>query len=249
MDILKYYDITHGQHLICNPFSEKTLDELINLMDLESNSKILEIASGKAEFVIRIIEKYRCQGTAVDISPYHIRDARKKIISRIPDSDLKIIELDGAKFKPDKPNGFDLSACLGASWIYTGYQQTLQFLDDNTKKGGLIVIGEPYWKKDPEKEFLRAISQRKEAFGTHFKNVAIGEKMGLKLIYSFVSSEDDWDKYEGLQWYGVDKYCRSNPEDPDNKHLSRSIQKRKLAYLKYGRNCMGWAIYLFRKRD
>jgi SAM-dependent methyltransferase len=208
MEFWKYYDVTHKEHLICNPTSEKKLDMLIDLMKLEPGSKVLEIATGKGEFLIRLVEKYNVSAIGVDLSPYHLGDAKTKVKERVPNADLQLIEMDGADYKPDSPDSFDLTCCLGASWIYNGHEGTLEYLMSNTKSKGLIVVGEPFWISKPPKEYFNLSEVKYESYSTHFGNVQIGENLGLNLLYTFVSNPDEWDRYLGLQWYATDKYVQ-----------------------------------------
>ena len=46
---------------------------------VEPEDRVLEIATGKGEFIIRLAEKYGVGGTGVDISPYCVSDAGKKL--------------------------------------------------------------------------------------------------------------------------------------------------------------------------
>ncbi len=77
MDFWKYYDVTHKEHLVCNPTSVEKLTELITLLHLEPGSKVLEIATGKGEFLVRLVEKYNVSVIGVDLSPYHLGDAKR----------------------------------------------------------------------------------------------------------------------------------------------------------------------------
>jgi hypothetical protein len=72
--------------------------------------------------------------------------------------------------------------------------------------------------------------------------------LGLDLVHTIVSSQDDWDRYEGLQWFATAEYARTNPDDSDVAELSERVEKARAAYLRWGRDTLGWAIYLFRSR-
>jgi len=37
-----------------------------------------------------------------------------------------------------------------------------------------IVVGEPYWQHEPEREYLEAIGVTRNDFGTHYQNVEVG---------------------------------------------------------------------------
>ena len=107
MDLWKYYDVTHKEHLVCNPTSVEKLNELIDLLALKSGSKVLEIATGKGEFLIRLVEKYNVSAIGVDLSPYHLGDAKKKAIERVPENDrrrLDEVAIDSAQLLDIRPD-------------------------------------------------------------------------------------------------------------------------------------------------
>ena len=57
MDIWKYFDITHRDHVVCNPISVEKVDELVRLFDLPACARVLDIACGKAEILVRTAEQ------------------------------------------------------------------------------------------------------------------------------------------------------------------------------------------------
>jgi len=248
MDIWKYYDITHKKHLVCNPMNKDKLEGLFSLLDIKPGSKVLDIACGKGEPLIRLAELFNISGTGVDLSPYCIKDCEKKKNERVPNSDIKLLEMDGAKYSPEINELFDLVMCIGASWIYNGFKGTINALKKMTKPNGLLIIGEPYWLKEPDDEYLEMIGIKKEEYNSHYKTIDTGEEEGLNCIYTLVSNNDDWDHYETLQWWSAYDYMSTNPNDPDNSELLDKINKAKIEYLLYGRNTFGWAIYVFKKQ-
>ena len=126
MDKWKYFDITHREHVFCNPMSVEKFEELIALLWLKPGAMVLEIATGKGEFIIRLAEQYGIEGIGIDLSPYFITDAEQKHHRRIPDAQLRFLEMDGGDYKPEESKSFDLVACIGASWIYGGLEGTLK---------------------------------------------------------------------------------------------------------------------------
>lgn len=252
MDLWKHYDITHKDHTICNPMSSEKLDELVELLHLSPDSKVLDIASGKAEFLIRLVKRYDLSAIGIDLSPYYINEANIRIKELIPKSKIKLIEMDGAQYKPEKTESFDVASCLGASWIYGDHKETLKFLKGQVKAGGIVIAGEPYWKSKPPQEYLDKAKEVYDSeefgnYGTHYENMRMGENLGLSLVYCLVSSGDDWDRYLNLQWSATDRYVRANQDDPDNSEILDKLKKERELYLKWERELFGWAIYVFRK--
>lgn len=246
MDIWKYYDVTHRFHTICNPLSLEKIGRLIDLLRLGKDSEILDIATGKGEFLFRAVEQYGCRGVGVELSPFYVKDAHRRASRSMLKDRVRLLEMDGAAYVPEPERRFDVTSCLGASWIYGGYRGTLKFLKRLTKKEGYVVVGEPYWKDDPPQEYCEAVELKKEDVLSCEGNLFFAEKMGFRLAHIFTSSEDDWNIYEGLTWYAVDMYRRENPGDPDLPEILAKLDREKRAYIEHGRRVLGWAVYLFR---
>lgn len=244
MDIWKFYDVTHRYHEVWNPTSRAKLDELVGLLKLNPGSDVLDIACGKGELLTRLAERYEISGIGVDISPYCVTDAEQKLRERVPGAQIQILNMDGADYSPDQL--FDLAMCIGASWVYKGHRGTLSALKTRTKPGALILVGEPFWLKDPDDAYLVAENLTRDMFGTHYENVLVGEDEGLFPLYTMVSNQDDWDRYETLQWYAAEKYARDNPDDPDVSEILTRVASGRTNYLHWGRDTLGWAMYLFR---
>jgi trans-aconitate methyltransferase len=247
LDIWKFFYATHQFHTVLNPMSTIKIDELIELLNLKSQAEILDIACGKGEILTRIAERYTISGVGVDISPFFVADAKQNLKRRVPNSRIEILNMDAADYKPDRL--FDLSMCIGASWIYKGHQETLRALKAMTKPSGLILVGEPFWLKEPEEAYLTAAGETRDDLGTHYENVQAGTEEDLILLYSLVSNQDDWDRYSALRWYSTAKFAEENTDDPDVPEIVKRIDREKATYLQWGRDTVGWAIYLFQNPD
>ena len=102
----------------------------------------------------------------------------------------------------------------GASWIWNGYAGTLAALSGFVRPGGLIVSGEPFWKKEPDPEYIQIEDFEPETFATHAGNVQIGIDIGLTPLYTLVSSDDDFDRYEALQWRATERWAAARENGP-----------------------------------
>jgi SAM-dependent methyltransferase len=245
MDTWKYYGITHVDHVVCNPLGSERLDELVGLLELPPGARTWEAACGKGELLVRLAERYRSGGVGVDLSPYELPVARQRAAARVPAADLTFVEGDAAAH-PGAPGSADLAACLGASWIWGGHRGTLRALREVVRPGGLVLVGEPHWWRNPEPAYLAAADLTADTFSTLAGNAAIGAEEGLTLLYVMVSTETEWDRYEMLQLRAAERYARSHPDDPDVPELLARVRAGVDAYLRWGRATLGWAVYLFR---
>ena len=246
MDTWKFYDITHREHVICNPTSEAKLMSLVELLRLPTHAQVVDIACGKGEFLIRLADAYGVLGMGIDISPFFIADAKRRLTARAPSAKITFKQMNGSDFKPEEKHSLDLASCIGASWIFGGHGNTLDALINMVKPGGWVIVGEPYWLQEPPEDYLAASGIAKQDFGSHSANAEAGERRGTELVHTIVSSKDDWDTYEGLQWFATVEYARTHPGDRDLTEVVERVRKAKAAYLRWGRDTLGWAIYMFK---
>ena len=246
MERFRYFDISLKHHTLCNPTGMAKLDAMLALLAIPAGGKLLDIACGKAELLVRAVERYGCSAVGVDLSPYTIEEARARVAQRVPEAQVELLHVDGAAYAGPYAS-FDAVSCLGASWIWQGHSGTLKALARWARPGGYILVGEPYWRAEPDPDYLAVDELQADAFGSHHDNVNAGVKLGLTPVYATTSNLDEWDQYETLQWYAVERWAREHPNDPDRDEVLAQSARYRESYLRWGRDSLGWALYLFRK--
>ena len=103
--------------------------------------------------------------------------------------------------------------------------------------------------REPTPEHTAADPDFVASLVSHAENVEIALAAGMTPLYAIVSNHDDWDRYEGLQAYAAENWVRENPDDPDVDELLKLVRDGRDEYLKWGRDEIGWAIYLMRTPD
>lgn len=242
-DIWKYYAITHADHVVCNPLGIERLEALTATLGLDGDSHVLDIACGKGEVLCRLAERHGLSGIGVDLSPFAIDDARARA-SRSPASDrLQFVVADGTRYAPPGGTSFNLALCLGASWIFDGFRGTIRALRSALDGPGTVLIGEPFWTQPPSPEYLAAADLEASTFLTHQGNLTAAEAEGSRVEAVLVSTLEEWDRYEGMQWVAAERYAAANPTDPDLATILEKVARSREAYRRWGRDQVGWAVY------
>ena len=68
----------------------------------------------------------------------------------------------------------------------------------------------------------------------------------MRVVSLIASSEDDWDRYESLQWQTLDRWLAANPDDPQAEEFRARGAADRDRYLRWERAVMGWAIFVCR---
>jgi ubiquinone/menaquinone biosynthesis C-methylase UbiE len=247
MDRNRYSAIAHQSHTFYNPVNSSKIDKVIELLDLKDNDKVIDIGAGKGEILFRIIERYRAKCIAIEKYVGFTEQLQVNAEKRGVLNNIEIITKDAKAAMKTINEPFEAAICIGSTHALGGLHETLDTLRKCVKKGGYVLIGEGYWKQQPCKEYLEALGGAEESeLLTHFENVKAGENLGLIPLWSYTANEDEWDEYEWLYSMSIENYCCEHPEDPDRDAMLQKIRTWRSTYLKWGRDTLGFGIYLFR---
>ena len=133
--------------------------------------------------------------------------------------------------------------CLGASFVWVDLPGTIEALAPAARRGGHVVVGEPYWRKPPPDDH----PEGPETFVSLEQTVERFEQEGLPVVSLIAASQDDWDRYESLHWRAVEEWIAENPDHPEADDLREQGARYKQLYLRWNRDLLGWAIFAGRK--
>jgi SAM-dependent methyltransferase len=245
MEKLDFYNISERFIELINPTSPEKIIALGKYLELTDQSRIIDFGCGYAEPLVLWAESFGISAIGIDIREKACERARNKIAGRGLSGRIKIICGKGEKYAYEK-HTFDVASCLGASFIWGDFQKTIRGMRDAIRPGGRLVIGEPYWNTE---EVPQKYKKREPIFFTEIQLLQIARMEGFTFEHLIRSSGDDWDRYEGSNWYGLVRWLEENPKHPERKQVSDRLIKVQNEYLEWGRLYLGWAIYILKRVD
>ncbi|MBK7792940.1 MAG: class I SAM-dependent methyltransferase [Betaproteobacteria bacterium] len=244
MNRQKFSAIAHRDHDYCNPMSAGKIERLLDLLPLQQNTRVLDLGCGRGELALRIIERFGASVIAVDNSSHMLDAARERAEWTGALGRLHLDDVDIARFEAD-PETFHLTVMIGASGIGGGMPAICAKLKGWTRGSGYVLVGEGYWKQKPPPGYLAFLSGAEAQYLDHRGNVQAGIDAGLIPMHAVTASVDEWDEYEWKFSRSIEAYAREQPEDPDVPAMLERSRKWRDAYLRWGRDTLGFGVYLF----
>src|SRR5689334_15537090 len=104
---LKYGTISHQGLPYNNPFSVEKIEAVIDLLGLNDQAAVLDVGSGRAELLIRLVERYQVKALGLELDSSYIQEAFEQATKRIPPGRLELRACDAQTFE-SAPDSFDL---------------------------------------------------------------------------------------------------------------------------------------------
>jgi len=169
--------------------------------------------------------------------------ARRKIKDRGLADRLEILHKDASKYK-FKKGAYDFAVCIGASFIWNGFGPTLRKLKQAVRPGGKIAIGEPYWNKTPApKEYIKRLEGTQHTPSTSCSGWPIPKDTTSSTSCAPASTTGPLRNGELVR---APQMARGESTPSDRRQVIDWLHKNQEEYLRWGREYLGWAIYLMR---
>lgn len=259
MNRARFSALAHASHSYCNPISSASIEQALDLIAADHTipsappfSTALDIACGKAELLIRLLERFPppFRSLGLDNSPFMLDEAQARAASRNIASRLKLRLTDAEHVVPLLPGAsFDFVSCIGSSHALHDKHRTMEQMARLVTPRGHVVLGEGYWKKKPDPAYLAALGTTEQEMDSHEANQQLGKPHGLTLLWSTVTSDEDWDAYESAYASNIESFARENPSDRDVPAMLERSRNWHRLYREHGRATMGFGLYLFRKNS
>jgi SAM-dependent methyltransferase len=240
MDSFELYNIAEIDMELINPFSSEKLIAIGKVLGLKEGQNIIDFGCGFGEVLAIWNRSFGIKGIGIDIREYACERARKKMKDLGISDDIEIICGNGAEYEFQK-QGYDVAICIGASFIWGDFQLTVKAMKEAIPSQGKLVIGEPYWLKEPAPN---EIKDENAEVRTELELLKIAREEGFDIQYMLRASHEDWDRYEACNWVGLTKWLEKNPDHPEIQDVIDWFYKIQDDYLRFGREYLGFSVYI-----
>ncbi|HEX3254453.1 MAG TPA: methyltransferase domain-containing protein [Gaiellaceae bacterium] len=248
MDSPDFSAIAHEGLAFMNPLAEEDVDEMIEALELEPGAHVLDLGCGKAEVLIRIVERYAdVRATGLDRSAAVLAEARRQAEQRVPEARVALLEQDVREYAPE-PGAFDLVVSTGGVSFRGGVGGSLAVLSGYLAPGGKLLFGEGYWRDEPSAEYLVALGAAREELKGYEGTIEAAQDVGLELKRAVTTSVEDWDAYEDAWARNGERYADAHEGEEGVDELREWIAAGRERYRELGgRDVLGFALFLFER--
>lgn len=248
MDIPRIFDITESAHRIHDPFTPEKLATLGEALRLQAGARVLDLGSGSGEMLCTWARDHGVIGTGIDMSELFTEQAKLRAEELGVADRVKFVHGDAAGYVSDEK--VDVAACVGATWIAGGVAGTIALLARSLHTGGIIVVGEPYWRQLPLTEDVAkgCLANSISDFLILPKLLASFGQLGYDVVEMVLADQDSWDRYEAAKWLTMRRWLEANPDDELAKEVRARLTSEPERYAAYTREYLGWGVFALMPR-
>jgi SAM-dependent methyltransferase len=248
VDLPRSFTIRESSHRIHNPLTSAKQAVLGQALRLSPGADMLDLACGTGEVLCTWARDHHVSGAGVDISTVFVDKARARAEELGVAGRVGFVHGDASGYVADRP--VDIAACIGATWIGGGTAGTVELLRRSLAPGGIMLIGEVYWRRDPpdqatiegcqatgRDDFL-PLAELIEQFG----------ELGCDVVEMVLSDQDTWDRYAAAQWLNMRRWLDANPDDELYGQIRAELTTEPARHVRYQREYLGWGVFALMNR-
>jgi SAM-dependent methyltransferase len=249
-DPYRFTTIAHAGRALLGPLSCESVDGLLADITIQkrplSRPRVVDIGCGKGEILLRAMKRFGAQGTGIEPNPAFAAEVLGRASERGVTPDLVLHELPVGE-APLLGASFDLAICTGSGHAFGDTPDALAALAKLVPRGGWALFGVGYWKRPPAKEYLDAFGGSEDELRPLEVTVALPAGSGWTVMSQHESTPVEWDEYEFTYARNMRHWLEAHADDPDASAFRSRIESWNGAYVRWGRETMGFVTLVLRR--
>ncbi len=222
---------------IMNPTSPERVLAAARAAGLSADDLLLDLGCGNGTVLALLAGTSGCRGLGIESRPAAAAAAEELVRARGLEDRVEVRCGDATSLE-GLPDGISVVLCLGSASAFGGIEDAVEALRDRLRPDGRAILGERYWRTERvPPEFARGFAD----CVTEYELLTIVREHGFALTGIVRSTEAEFDAYEAAIWAG----CRAAlARDPEDLEVRTYLERIQAEYLGYGREYVGWAMYV-----
>ncbi|MCZ7417033.1 SAM-dependent methyltransferase [Streptomyces sp. WMMC897] len=236
----------HSDHPVAAPLSEANTERLLRrAVQDRTRPRLLDLGCGRGAWLHRALTAFpRARAAGVDVDAQALALARAEAEALGVADRLTLHETPAAEFRAGE--GYDVVLCVGATHAFGGLPATLEAARRHLAPGGVAVVGEGFWEREPDAATLRELGSTREEFGDLAATVARVTEAGWAPVHGHTSTLGEWDEYE-WSWTGsLTRWALDHPGDPHSTEALRRATAHRDGWLNGYRGTLGFVTLVLR---
>jgi SAM-dependent methyltransferase len=248
VDIPRIFNITESAHRIHNPITPDKLATLGAALRLEPESRVLDLGSGSGEMLCTWARDHAITGLGIDKSRLFTAQAQARAAELGVAERVAFVHGDAAGYISDEK--VHVAACVGATWIAGGVAGTARLLALSLRPGGIVLIGEPYWRRLPPTQEVAqgCLAGAVSDFLRLAELLAAFRQLGYDVVEMVLADQDGWDRYEAAKWLTMRRWLAANPDDELAPEVRARLDAEPERYAACTREYLGWGVFALMQR-
>ncbi|MEV0535437.1 class I SAM-dependent methyltransferase [Kitasatospora sp. NPDC050463] len=239
--------LAHVHHPIAAPITDESVARLLaRATEHTDTGRALDLGCGEGGWLVRALTaRPHWQAVGVDLDAAALTRARETAEALGVQRRLGLHHQKAEEFSSREP--FDLVLNIGATHAFGGLMPTLAAARAHLAPGGLVMVGDGFWEREPTQAALDGLGATRDEFADLATTTDRVIAEGWTPVYGYVSSLQEWDDYE-FSWTGsLAQWALDHPDHPDAAAAREAADRHRAEWLHGYRGTLGFVTLLLRR--
>ncbi|WP_037268446.1 cyclopropane-fatty-acyl-phospholipid synthase family protein [Kibdelosporangium aridum] len=217
------------------PLSVAHADVLLDRLDLDAGSRVVDLGSGWGELLMHAVERADgVHGLGVDTDQVALERGRALARERGLAERIEFVQADASTWS----GATEHALCIGSSHAFGDTRAAIEALAAVVPAGGRLLFGDGFWQASPNPAAV-------EIFGDQILTlpelVDSSRSAGWRVIHLSTADQREWDEFESSSRAGWQEWLLGNGSDLRAREIGEWLDTRERQYIQDYRGVLGFA--------